>query len=295
MIDLKNHKAAWVQEKVKDLEYLESIDYANLNKLVDDAYASGSAKKIVEAHWEIKKYAPGILKDRSSQIPLKQVDTEIDRLVSTYADIKTRLDKKIITHKAARQNQFHKNYDSNTPNITTLRQISEDYASFQGTIPNLDETILQYAGFDQAWTAVESRVGKATKAYISIKNNKGIKKIQEEIKTCKTALDKTQKQAPKKFLRGIHKAYRYQNAKLVQLDAEVQRFEKEDFAKRRTSAERKIAIASDFINFLQEVDLNDIAPVLREYTQQDFAFDFNGVKNTLYFGSLPQDYAIATQ
>lgn len=290
MIDWKKQKAGWVQEKAKDLEYLESIDYARLNKLVDAAAASGSARKIVEAHWELKKYESAVLKDRSSQIPLAQADEKIESLVIKYNAIAEKDLHNIKTNEKAKKNKFHSNYNSKTPNIEELMSISKDYSFYKQVLKEPDATIMKYYDFSLNIRTIENEIKNIVSDYQNIQNNSELAGIKSRIEKYKDAIQKSRKKAPRKLLKGIHKAYNYENKDLEKLAKEIPRFEKEDFAKKRYILKNMKNIASDFYELFNKTDADSAVQILKEYLNANLSFDLSGLTNTVYFDNLPKEY-----
>ena len=294
MVDLTKFNATFIQEKRKDLEFLESVDYERLDRIVDSAIQSRKGRDLAKAKQQIDNYCSRILRDRSTQIPVKNIDDEINRHVSRYQNIRARIDTGVQHHRETRESQFKSNYGSKTPDIALLRNISDDYADLQSCTQNLDETIMKYAGFSSRWTRVEKEVGKIIIDYQNITSNTQAAGIRKRVQKCKKTLQEIEKDSPRKLFRGVHKAYLYRNKTLDNLEAEIPRFEKENFAKKKNRSQTQIAKAKDFIELLQNVKNEDVYTVLEEFSKHSFETELSEVAGTIYFGNLAREHTTIT-
>ena len=308
MVDESLYSAGFLKEKKEDIDFLQGIDYKALQKKADKAIASGSAQQIHEAVAEIDSYDDQVNRERST-VPVPHLDQKIQACVDKYNAIQSNLREGIEGYLQNTKTSFNKEYNAKSPKIAKLRKISEDYSTFENKVPGLDDLIIQYSGFSKALRSVETEISGTVEEYKNAVNKKQIPSIVEEYKNITTKkqlqaveqrirqsgkkIEKIKSNAPKKGifgLGGIHKAYNYRNDTLARLSLETIRFEKEGFAKKRQQAKKEIAVAEDFIDFLQCANDEEVFTVFEDYAKLAFS-DVSSFVGTIYFSEVAKDHS----
>ena len=292
MVDESLYRAGFLKEKKEDIDFLQGIDYKALQKKVDRAIASGSAQQIHEVVAEIDSYDDQVNRERSS-VPVPHLDQKIKACVEKYTAVQESLREGIEGYLKTTTAVFNKEYNAKSPNIAKLRNISEDYSTFEGKACNLNDLILQYAGFSKTLKTVETEISSSVADYKNVAGKKQLQAVDSRIKQSRKKIEKIKSKAPKKGifgLGGIHKAYDYRNGVLERLSLEMTRFEKEDFAKRRKHAKKDIAVAEDFMDFLQCANDEEIFTIFEDYAKLSFS-DVSSFVGTIYFSEVAKNHS----
>lgn len=292
MVDESLYRAGFLKEKKEDIDFLQGIDYKVLQKKVERAIASGSAQQIHETVAEIDSYDDRINKKRST-VPVPHLDQAIQACVDKYNAIQANLREGIEGYLQNAKDTFNKEYNAKSPNITRLRKIGEDYSTFEGNIPGLDETILQYSGFSKALRSIETEISCIVEEYKNVSTKKQLQAVEQNVLQSGKKIEKIKGKAPRTGifgLGGVHKAYDYRNDALSRLALETIRFEKESFAKKRQQAKKEIDEANDFIDYIQCANDAEIFTVFEEYAKLAFS-DINSFTGTIYFGEVAKDHS----
>jgi len=288
--DLAGFDAAWLREKKEDLEFLQNLDYNCLKNKAETALNSGRSEKLIEAKDFFAQYDSQVLKDRSQQVSFPFLDNEIEKQIQKYAEISGPINTGIMDHIAQGKSKFMKAYQSKTPDIDTLRRISEDYAVFEGREKNLDVLLLDYAEFSRKLSKVEVRVADAAGRYTGIDDNFGFQKVKKKVLECKQdVVDIIGKHSSM-----AHAAYNYHNPSLETLSSEIVLFEKENFFEKKSSAEEQIKTADKIIHSLKSAKGEEAYTVLEMLTKQKFS-DLRRFANTIYLGSIAENHSAVMQ
>lgn len=294
MVDESLYSAGFLKEKKEDIDFLHGIDYKALQKKADKAVASGSAQQIHEAVAEIDSYDSRINKKRST-VPVPHLDQAIQACVDKYNEVQASLREGIEGYLQNTKTSFNKEYNAKSPKIARLRSISEDYSTFENKVPGLDDLIIQYSCFSKALRSVETEISGTVEEYKNITTKKQLQAVEQRIRQSGKKIEKIKSNAPKKGifgLGGIHKAYDYRNDTLARLSLETIRFEKEGFVKKRQQAKKEIDEASDFTDYIQCANDEEIFTIFEEYVKLSFS-DISAFAGTIYFGALPKEHVIA--
>lgn len=280
-------KAGFMKDKQEDLAFLKQIDYDSIKSKVESAIHSGNTARMLETKVQIaSSYDSGVRKDRKSQISVPFIDEEIAGFVRKYLDITNPLDQEIKKRAKKSETIFREAYSSPAPDIATLRQSSEEYSVFQGKAEGLDEAILKYSGFSKELRKVEQQVDDCVQEYRSINSAGMLKKIKQDAGFLKkTIAEITQKHA----IPG-NAAYNYRNKNLEKIEAELERFAKDDFAEKRKNAEHEMKITGDFIELLACAAGKEKYAVLEEISRQKFS-DYKPFEATVYLGDSAKDHS----